>query len=168
MQAKIIERGVFRLVGFNFFGDPFRSYGGWSAENEIGRLWQRWLAYLQNAPPQLTTPQFSNVLYELHIYHPETPQSGEWEVFVGFEVDEFDELPPEVVAKMLPASRYAVFTLVGQEIVVDWHWLLDAEWLPELGVQRSTTFSLQYYDTRFKGMDAIDESELDVYIPLLP
>ena len=45
MGPKIIDGGQIILVGFNFFGDPFKLSGGWTEENEIGRLWQRFMAY---------------------------------------------------------------------------------------------------------------------------
>jgi hypothetical protein len=45
---------------------------------------------------------------------------------------------------------------------------MDTEWLPPLGVQRLTTFTLQCYDARFKGMDRLAESELEVHVPLMP
>jgi len=166
MKAEIIEKPAMLLVGFNFFGDPFRSYSGWSEENEIGRLWKRWMAYLENARPDLRHVSAPDAMVELHVHHAETPQTGEFEVFVGVEVTQLEALPPEVVVKVLPASRYAVFTLAGQAITADWSWMMDAEWLPALGVRRHPTYSFQRYDARFKGMDAIEASELDVYVPL--
>jgi len=166
MKAEIIEKPTMLLVGFNFFGDPFRSYSGWSEENEIGRLWKRWMAYLENAQPDLRHIRSPGVMYELHVYHAETLQTGEFEVFAGVEVTQLENLPPEVVVKLLPESRYAVFTLAGQEITADSPWIMDSEWLPALGVRRRTTYIIQCYDARFKGTDAIDESELDVYVPL--
>ncbi len=166
MKAEIIEKPTMLLVGFDFFGDPFRSYSGWSEENEIGRLWKRWMAYLENAQPDLHHVSDPGVMYELCVYHAEMPQTGEFEVFVGIEVTQLEALPPEVVVKILPASRYAVFTLAGQEITADWPWIMDAEWLPALSVRRRATYTFQRYDARFKGTDAIDASELDVYVPL--
>lgn len=166
MKAEIVEKPAMLLVGFNFFGDPFRSYSGWSEENEIGRLWKRWMAYLENAQPDLRHVSAPDAMVELHVYHAETLQTGEFEVFAGIEVMQLEAIPPEVVVKCLPASRYAVFTLVGQEITADWPWIMDTEWLPALGVRRRPTFTYQRYDARFKGTDAIDESELDVYVPL--
>ncbi len=167
MQSKLVEIPPLRLVGFDFFGDPFRSYGGWTEENEIGRLWVRWMTYMDAVQPPLPYLVPQPVWYEVHVYHPETLQTGEFEVFAGVEVSTLGEFPPEVVVKTLPGGRYAVFTLAGQEIVSDWTWQLDHEWLPALGVERCTTYSIQRYDARFKGMHAVDESELDVYIPLL-
>ena len=36
------------LVGLSFFGDPFKSSAGWTEENEIGRLWVRFMAFLED------------------------------------------------------------------------------------------------------------------------
>ncbi len=170
MKSTIVERPPLLLVGFDFFGDPFRSHGGWSEENEIGRVWARWMAYLEKSPTLYSKASEMGVMYEVHVTHPETPQAGEWEIFVGMEIEDVGELPPEVVVKLLPAHRYAVFTLSGEEIVSDWYWLLDHEWLPALGERRRTDFSFQRYDARFKGLEPeqIEDSELDVYIPLAP
>ena len=52
MEPTIIERDKIILVGFSFFGDPFQA-GEWTEENEIGRLWNRFMAYLNNPPPAL-------------------------------------------------------------------------------------------------------------------
>ncbi len=169
MKSAIVEKPSVTLVGFDFFGDPFRSHGGWSEENEIGRLWVRWMAYLETAAGDLPPLLNPGVMYEVHVYHAETLQTGEFEVFTGMEIAGVAAVPPQVVIKVLPAGRYAVFTLAGEEIVADWTWKLDKEWLPALGAQRQTTFSVQRYDARFKGMEgaALAGSELDVYIPLL-
>jgi len=41
MQPTFVERDQIILVGFGFLGDPFATSGGWTEENEIGRLKQR-------------------------------------------------------------------------------------------------------------------------------
>ena len=41
MEPRIVESERIILVGFSFFGDPFALSAGWTEENEIGRLWQR-------------------------------------------------------------------------------------------------------------------------------
>lgn len=168
MKAAITEQPTRLLAGFDFFGDPFRSHGGWSADNEIGRLWQRWGEYWYSVGMGELPIKDPTACYEFHIYHPETLQTGEFEIFVGVEVTQLADLPLAVVGKTLPGGRYAVFTLAGEEIASDWIWELDHAWLPKLGVQRLTTFSVQRYDERFKSVENLSESELEVYIPLLP
>ena len=46
MQPKIIRADQIMLVGMSFYGDPFETSAGWMEENQIGRLWQRFMAYL--------------------------------------------------------------------------------------------------------------------------
>jgi len=77
-----------------------------------------------------------------------------------------DELPLELVAEALPATRYAVFTLKGAEIKSDWPSAIEQKWLPEAGFKQSHHFIIEYYDpVRFKGLED-PESELDIYVPI--
>ena len=45
MEPKIIEKEEIILVGMVSCGDPFKGAGGWSEENEIGKLWERFSTY---------------------------------------------------------------------------------------------------------------------------
>jgi predicted transcriptional regulator YdeE len=166
MEPQIVQKPQMMLLGFGFFGDPFGLSAGWTEENEIGRLWKRFMAYLAEQGPQIKHVLSDAVAYEVHIYHAETPQTGEFEVFVGIEVTRLDDMPMEMSAKVLPPATYAVFSLEGQEIAADWPLLINSEWLPEAGYQADHSYSIQRYDERFKGLQRIDESVLDVYIPL--
>lgn len=166
MEPTIVETGPRLLVGFSFFGDPFQAAAGWTEENEIGRTWQRLMAFLQKRGPDLKQVVAENVAYEVHVYHPETPQTGEFEVFVGLEVAALEDVPLEMTVKALPPATYAVFTLVGQQIVSDWYMLVFGEWLPAAGLEGEHSHSIQRYDERFKGLDPIADSVLEVYIPV--
>ena len=85
--------------------------------------------------------------------------------FVGVEVAQLKDLPLEVAVKMLPATQYAVFTLKGQEITSDWAKMIY-EWMPESGYQEAFPFMFQLYDQRFKGLQHLDVSALDAYVPV--
>jgi predicted transcriptional regulator YdeE len=166
MEPQIVEKPRMMLLGLSFFGDPFSLSAGWTEENEIGRLWKRFMAYLAEQGQQIRHVASDAVAYEVHIYHAETPQTGEIEVFVGIEVTRLDDMPLEMSAKILPPATYAVFSLEGEQIASDWPLLITSEWLPEAGYQADHSHSIQLYDERFKGIQRIDESVLDVYIPL--
>jgi predicted transcriptional regulator YdeE len=169
MDVKIIGRGPILLVGMGFFGDPFSKASAWDVENEIGSLWKRFMAFLSESPAAIADrADRDEFWYELHISAPETPKTGRYEVFVGAEVRSLTVVPILCSAKALPACEYAVLTVGGADIEGDWSSRLDSEILPSLGRRRSEAFSIDLYDARFKGMDRLDESELDVYIPLLP
>lgn len=162
----IIEQGTITLVGVGFFGDPFSTSGEWTEENEIGRLWQRFFAYLAAHPPHLAHVVNAEQAYEVHIEHAETPQKGHYEIFVGQAVSQLDDVPVELLVKILPAATYAVFTLQGQAIIGDWSQMI-ADWMANAGYRQRYTYGFQLYDRRFKGMDRLAESELDVYVPII-
>jgi AraC family transcriptional regulator len=165
MEPKIVDRAQIMLVGFSFFGDPFKLSGGWTEENEIGRLWQRFMAYLTEHADQLKHLKREAGSYELHIEHAETRRTGEYEVFVGLEIARLEDVPAQLSVKILPPIAYAVFTLAGQQIFSDWSKLIE-EWLSRSGYQRAYDFGFEFYDERFKGLQQIDESVLDVYVPV--
>jgi predicted transcriptional regulator YdeE len=165
MEPKIIDRGQIILVGFNFFGDPFKLSGGWTEENEIGRLWQRFMAYFAQERQHFKHIVSAAVFYELHVEHAETRRTGEFEVFVGLEVSQLADVPVELSIKILPPTTYAVFTLIGTQITSDWPRLIEA-WLSQTDYRRAGDYGFQYYDERFKDMQHIEESVLDVYVPV--
>ena len=166
MEPRIIDQGPITLVGFSFFGDPFATSGGWTEENEIGRLWHRFTTYLESHSSHIHHVKDKDASYEVHIEHDETAEKGHYERFVGVEVEELEDVPTQLLIKILPQTTYAVFTLKGQQIVSDWSKDIFQEWMPGSGYQAAYKYSLQRYDRRFKGLDNLDESVLDVYVPI--
>lgn len=166
MQPRIIKSSQITLVGMSFFGDPFNTHAGWDEDNQIGLLWKRLLGYFQKHPEVAFLSQ-SRVWYEVHIYSEETREKGLFEVFVGVMCapERLPELPPQLLVKNLPATQYAIFTFEGWQISSDWEKILE-NWLTGSEYQSSGTYNFQYYDERFKGLDRLEESVLDVYIPI--
>ncbi len=161
----IIENPQMIIVGFSFFGDPFAASGGWTEENEIGRLWNRFMAYMTKHQHRIKHLLNNEVAYEVHLEHEETTTKGHYEVFVGQEVEHLEDVPVEMLIKTLPPATYAVFTLKGQQIISDWPKMIE-QWMSKSGYQQAYTYGFQLYDRRFKGLDKIDESELDAYVPV--
>jgi predicted transcriptional regulator YdeE len=163
MNPKIVTEKECLVVGMSFYGDPFSQASGWSEDNEIGLLWKRFMASDFAAIKHRTAP---DTFLEIHIETRETAAKGIYEVFVGTRVHKLEDVPIEYVVKVLPAAQYAVFTLVGQQIVSDWSNALR-DWMASSGYVRLHQYFIQSYDSRFKGMDRIDESVLDAYIPIM-
>ncbi len=114
---------------------------------------------------QITHPA-SDPAYEIWVEMNRRRADAHEYIFVGVEIDSVDDLPLELVAKALPATGYAVFTLKGAEIKRDWSSAIEQQWLPEAGLKQSHHFIIEYYDpVRFKGLDN-PESELDIYVPI--
>jgi predicted transcriptional regulator YdeE len=152
------------LAGFSFFGDPFHAHAGWTEANEIGRLWQRLLRFQQLPAAQELRLAQPGVAYEVHLQQPDTAHTGEFEVFVGVEVPTLALLPVELCLKLIPAATFAVFTLRGDEIKQD-EPLIDS-WLQANGYVMASSLLMQRYDERFKGLDRLDESELQWLVPV--
>jgi predicted transcriptional regulator YdeE len=167
MQPTINHKDQINLVGMSFYGDPFETSVGWTEENQIGRLWQRLMAYLAENPEAIQQRLPIHASYEVHVYGPETGTKGLFEVFVGIPVERLEAVPVDLLVKILPPAEYAVFTLQGRQISSDWHLEID-QWIAEAGYQHGLPFSFQYYDERFKGVDNLEESILDVYMPVTP
>jgi AraC family transcriptional regulator len=166
MEVDRFETRQITLLGLGFFGNPFEVSGGWTEENEIGRLWSRFMACLERHGDEIHGAVTQQVAFELHVEHDETRQTGEHEVFVGLEVEALEEVPVQLSAKVLPLTTYAVFVLRGQEIVSDWGQQIYGQWLPDSGYRSEGTWGLQRYDERFKGLERLDESLIEVYVPV--
>jgi len=165
MEPRIVEQGRMLLAGFSFFGDPFAESGGWTEENEIGRLWSRLMAYLQAHGARIPHIAEQEVMYEVHVADQEAMARGHFQVFAGLRVDALEDLPPELLVKVLPAATYAVFTLRGAEIASDWSgWM--GEWLAASPYEQAYPYGFQRYDRRFKGMDQIEDSVLEAWVPV--
>lgn len=167
MQPVIRAEPEIYLVGVSFYGDPFDTSDVWTEENQIGRTWQRLMAYLEQHNEDILHRVAQDVFYEVHVYSAETMTLGRFEVFTGVAVERLEAVPVELLVKVLPASTYAVFTLQGEAIVADWEVHID-QWLHEAGYERTLPYSMQYYDARFKGLERVSESALDLYLPVRP
>ena len=164
MHAERTTLAPMLLGGMNYFGDPLSVKGGWDSENEIGNTWRRYMAWLAENPAR-PYALGKGEMYEVHIYGPETERKGYFEVFVGEEVSPHP-LPVELSAKWIPGGEYLKITLSGEEISGDWWKDLDSVILPAHGLTRRGTYLIEAYDSRFKGMDRMSESELDIYLPV--
>jgi AraC family transcriptional regulator len=123
----------------------------------------RYMTQHGNNVKHLTNPE---VYYEVHVdEHPETFEKGHFDVFVGQEVATLEDMPIELSIRILPLTTYAMFTLYGQQIFADWMQAVW-EWFQRSRYQRAYTYGFQLYDRRFKGLQNIEESAIDVYIPV--
>ncbi len=166
MEPRIITEKEWLVVGMSFYGDPFSQVSGWSEDNEIGILCTRFIAFCSQNPTAIKHVLDPDVFLEIHVETDETAKKGFYEVFVGLRVSKLEDVPIKCVLKILPATQYAVFTLKGEQITADWGKLIYSDWMPSSGYCMSFKYGIQYYDSRFKGLDKIEESTLDVYVPI--
>ena len=166
MDVKIIEAPAWYVIGMGFYGDPFDKMSGWQDGNEIGRLWQRFIDFFEQDPTQIKHRLHPEALLEIHRWDEVSMQTGAIDVFVGAAVARLEEVPLACTIKALPATQYAICTLVGEQITSDWNALIYQDWLASSGYRNAYDYNIQYYDERFKGVDQIADSILDVYVPV--
>jgi len=165
MKQNITNNRRIILVGMDFYGDPYQEAGGWSAQNAIGQLWNRFNDFYREKKESIKHLA-SEAGYELWIDFEGEEDSKNKYIFVGVEVEKLYDLPLELVARILPETRYAVFTLEGSEIKSDWPSKILSPWLTDAGLEQSYTYIIECYDPRrFKGIDSGD-SQLDIYVPI--
>lgn len=167
MEPKIIELESLSLLGMNFYGDPFKNNNFWDEENEIGHLWNRFINYFKNNQKGFKRRIETDVSLEIFIPSDDYKTHGVCEIFVGVIVDKLDIIPINCVAKKLPKCTYAVFTVKGEKINSDWQNKIFSEWLPQSDYELQYDFNIQYYDKRFKGINQLNNSEIDVYLPII-
>jgi AraC family transcriptional regulator len=164
MKPKITDKKQITLAGMDFFGDPYEKAGGWSEQNAIGETWKRFTKFY-DAKKGTIKHLASESGYELWIDFNEVKDTKNKYIFVGMEIKKIEDVPLELVTRILPATRYAVFTLKGPEIRTGLPRIWK-EWLPEAGLTPAFNYLIEYYDhQRFKGMDNAD-SEIDFMVPI--
>ena len=155
------------MAGMEYYGDPFAGGEGWTEENRIGQLWQRFNAFYDatEEKPWRDKELPGERGYELHVEPVEYEETKRLYVMVGVAVDSPDGLPPELCVRVLPAGDYAVCTLKGEEIAGNWPDRIYKEWLPASGYEEAFKVTIERYDPRFKGPQD-RESELDIVVPV--
>jgi predicted transcriptional regulator YdeE len=166
VHGEIIEVKAMLLAGISFYGNPFAASSGWTEENEIGRLWARFMAMRGGDDGELPPPLVPELMYELHITDTGTAETGNYEVFIGYEIADASTIPLSLLVKSLPRATFARFTLSGEAIRDEDHYLAMAEWITGHGYAPQNRWMYQTYDRRYRGLDRLAESEIDVYLPL--
>ena len=163
---RLVDHPHIFVIGLNFYGDPFETSAGWTEENEIGRLWSRMMVFLKDHGDEIHHIRDSEAMLEIHVWGESATATGEFDVFVGLEVTALESVPMPLVVKLLPPTTYAIFTLEDDEITGDWAQFIYRGWMQDNGYRSAHDYMIQRYDPRFKGLDQLAGSELDVYIPV--
>ena len=146
-DPRLVERPELVLTGMSFYGDPFTSHAGWTEENEIGRLWQRLMAHLCGPGSSFEMP---SATYEVHVMGDQTPETGEFEVFVGFETPGGASLPVQLSRKTVPAGLFVEADLCVEQMILGGPGL--DEWIAAAGYRPLGTFIAMRYDHRYRGI----------------
>lgn len=165
LKIRITKEKSLKLVGCVYYGDPFHSNGEWSVKNEIGILWARFYKLYQKSGDLIQKEELGDVAYEVHLQPDDYPVTGKFYVYVGVEVKKLEEIPIEMFCKILPPTKYAVFTFKGEDMFRGGDYIWN-EWLPNSKYDETYPYmALAYHKNRYKGMED-PESEVDFYVPV--
>ena len=90
---------------------------------------------------------------------------GRFSYIIGAEVTSTENTPEDMVWRMIPASKYAIFTARGNmpgSIQETFRYIYQ-EWLPNSGYQRANSADFELYDERCRDSE---NAEVDVYVPI--
>jgi predicted transcriptional regulator YdeE len=132
---------------------------GMVSSGNIAELWNRFMA-----KENLIKHRVEGAWWELHTHE-------HYSVMAGVEVTRVEAVPDEMFVKPIPAGKYAVFPHHpglgepnhGYDAL---NKRIDG-WLDSGPYRIARRFSLQLYDSRFKGMED-PASEQDLLIPIEP
>ncbi len=170
MDYEIVEKEKIRIAGLNYHGSITEN--GVAFEERVEDLWRKLSEFCMNKwdsiEESVINPKLS---YEVQVWNEqELEESGRMDVFVGLEFEDLESIPLPLVGKVLPGGKYISFVLQGEEIE-GWEEYLLQEWFPEsdywLRSFEDQLFHVQcFHEDKFRGVENIEESELEVLIPV--
>jgi predicted transcriptional regulator YdeE len=148
--------------GFTVVGIAVRTSNAEQAtpEQPIGKQWQR--LFREEVLAAIPTKANGNILAVYTEYA--NDKDGEYTYLLGARVTKVENLPAGMVAKNVPAGRYAVFTSERgpvQKIVVEMWRRVWATPKGELGGDRSYKADFEVYDQRARNPT---DSVVDLYV----
>lgn len=152
MEPKFVNRPAFSVVGMRYFGK--------NQNQEISHLWEQAnprFGEIRNLAPKAEA-------YGICMNVPGA-QPGEFEYVAGLEVTKVDDMPEGMVAREVPASKYAMFTHVGSlaELKATYDYIYQT-WLPQSGYELTGGADFELYNEDFK--DFAPDSRFYIYVPI--
>jgi AraC family transcriptional regulator len=163
-EPTVTEKRKLQLLGCSYYGNPFHTAKEWDTENEVGKLWKQFMNLSIKYSNMLSRNCTSPLGYEVHIEPEEYSTTKNYYVFIGVEAANIQEMPLEMVLKILPETRYVKFTtkVANKDVGV----AIFREWMPRNGYIQAYPYVIEAYDSnRFKSVED-NESEIDWYIPV--
>ncbi|MGE5674548.1 MAG: AraC family transcriptional regulator [Mycobacterium leprae] len=151
MEPRFVALDGFTLVGMIYFGE--------NQKGEIPQLWTEFNARSAKIPHQLAGKGYGFCFMD-------GQSNPNFWYMASMAVEQLTTVPPEMVAKTVPAAEYAVFTHRGPVSTLgETYGFAYQTWMPTSGYEPAANYDFEYYDQRFNPQDPAN-SELDIYIPV--
>lgn len=144
MKSVMMEKNYIMIVGIEVRTSNQAEMNG---AGRIGAHWQRF--FQENVAGQIVNAVSDDVFAIYTDY--ESDVNGEYSFVLGKQVGSFADVPAGLVSKVLPASRYSVFTTpkgpMPNVVIEAWQhiWSLSAT---QLGGERAYRADFEVYDHR--------------------
>ena len=154
MEPKFVELGELTVVGM-----VCRTT---SRNNSIPDLWSRFNPHCGSVANPLYSKTALGVCYYVDMEN--FDDDTEFDYLAGVPVSNVDKLPEGMEVHTIPPALYAVFTHKGPlSTLGDTYQQIFGTWLE--GYRLAPADQIEWYDERFDP--ASEDSELDIYIPVL-
>lgn len=157
MTPKIVEHAGFEVIGISVRTSNAKEMSG---NGVIAQQWDRFTkeGLLSGIPNKVD----SNILAVYTEY--ESDANGAYTFIIGATVSSTDSVPPGMVARRVPAGKYAVFVsekgFVGKVVPQAWSHILATP-RSSLGGNRAYLADFEIYDQRAADPH---NAEVDIYI----
>ncbi len=150
IEPTIILERIFQLVGITRTVHP--------GSADISQLWREF----HHSSDSIVTPLNSDKLIGLCEYMPDITDDSEFSYMACKEVLSTDNLPMGMDAKIIPCTKYAVFTHSGTvDRLKETYDKIYGVWIPLTGSQLAEADTLEIYT-----LQSSNNYKLDIYIPL--
>lgn len=148
MEGKILTIKGFKAVGITYFGN--------NKNGEIPNLWNTFNKRYKDIK------QKSKSMLCYGVCDDEADSQGRFPYTACAEVDIFEDIPADMVTKVVPEGNYLVYTYKGAiKDICEFYNNIFAKWLPTSGHEIDYRPQFELYDERF-----MNNGEFDVYIPI--
>ena len=137
--------------------------------NDKKSIIEAWNIFMKNAhkitDKTVVSGRCPDPAYGLEFYADDFFETGKFFYMPAFQVNSIDYIPAEMTAKIIPASKYAVFIHHGKaETVSGTITAAYKSWIGKAGLKAARSFDFEYYGERYKP--GFPESQTDIYIPV--
>ena len=163
IEARIVESPAMTFVGLEVSFNHGLSKDSTAAQ-VIGPLWGQFGCRAEEVANRVGR-EMHGVIYG----RPETERKhpDELQYIAAVQVSAADKLPPNMVARTIPAATYAVFLHRGPiQGITNTVREIYREWIPQSGYQHAEIADIELYDSRFDCESPT--SEMEYWISVVP
>jgi AraC family transcriptional regulator len=146
IEAKIVEQPSMTFVGLEASFNHGLSKDSTAAQ-VIGPLWEQFGCRAEEVTSRIGREMYG-VIYGRPVSERKHPD--ELQYIAAVQVSNTDKIPPDMIARTIPAATYAKFLHCGPITgIAGTVREIYREWLPQSGFRHAETADIELYDSRF-------------------